>query len=187
MYRPLASLLILACTPILAAAQTSDGGIGTALSPSMPASVQSMHAIIRRNLAEAAEGMPAAEYGFKPTPEVRSFAEILAHVAQANYFFCSMAKGETPPSVVGQIKAGEKAVVAKALGDALAYCDEVYKGTTDANVNQLVKIQGPGGQASRGNVLMFNTTHNNEHYGNLIVYLRLKGQVPPSTARVQKK
>jgi uncharacterized damage-inducible protein DinB len=98
-----------------------------------------------------------------------------------------MAKGEAPPSIVGQIKAGEKAVVAKALGDALAYCDDVYAGTTDANVNQLVKIQGPGGQAARGAVLMFNTTHNNEHYGNLILYLRLKGQVPPSTARVQKK
>jgi uncharacterized damage-inducible protein DinB len=187
MLRGLASLLILACTPILAAAQTSDGGIGTALSPSMPASLQSMHATIRRNLAEAVEGMPAAEYAFKPTPEVRSFAEMLAHVAQANYFFCSMAKGEAPPSAVGQIKAGEKAVVAKALGDALAYCDDVYASTTDANVNQLVKIQGPGGQAARGAVLMFNTTHNNEHYGNLILYLRLKGQVPPSTARVQKK
>jgi len=187
MLRPLAPLIILACSPILAAAQTSDGGIGTALSPSMAAVVQSMHATIRRNLAEAAESMPAGEYGFKPTPEVRSFAEMLAHVAQANYFFCSMAKGETPPSNIGLIKAGENTVLAKALDDSLAYCDEVYASTTDANVNQLVKIPAPGGQTARGSVLLFNTTHNNEHYGNLILYLRLKGQVPPSTARVQKK
>lgn len=52
-----------------------------------------------------------------------------------------------------------------------------------------MKLPGPNGgsQASRGSVLVFNTTHNNEHYGNLVVYLRLKGQVPPSTARAQKK
>jgi len=63
----------------------------------------------------------------------------------------------------------------------------LHASTTDANVNQLVKIPAPGGQTARGSVLLFNTTHNNEHYGNLILYLRLKGQVPPSTARVQKK
>jgi uncharacterized damage-inducible protein DinB len=46
---------------------------------------------------------------------------------------------------------------------------------------------GGGGQAGRGSVLIFNTTHNNEHYGNLVVYMRLKGHVPPSTARAQSK
>jgi uncharacterized damage-inducible protein DinB len=75
----------------------------------------------------------------------------------------------------------------KALGDALTYCDGVFKETTDANASQLVKIAGPGGsgQSTRVLVLVFNTTHNNEHYGNVILYLRLKGIVPPSTARVQ--
>jgi uncharacterized damage-inducible protein DinB len=53
-----------------------------------------------------------------------------------------------------------------------------------------MNVAAPGGsnvQASRGSVLVFNTAHNNEHYGNVIVYMRLKGLVPPSTARVQKK
>ena len=74
------------------------------------------------------------------------------------------------------------------MNDSLTYCDRVYAGTTDANFGQLVKIAGPGGgtQASRGSVLVFNTTHNNEHYGNIVVYMRLKGRVPPSTARVQQ-
>ena len=71
---------------------------------------------------------------------------------------------------------------------ARACCDAAYAGTTDANVNQAVGVQGRGGSkpTTRGLVLMFNTTHNNEHYGNLVVYLRLKNIVPPSTARVQK-
>ena len=70
----------------------------------------------------------------------------------------------------------------------MAYCDAVYNDTTDANVNQLVTMLGPAKkQTSRGSVLVFNTTHNNEHYGNIVVYMRLKGRVPPSTARVQKK
>jgi len=79
-------------------------------------------------------------------------------------------------------------VLVKALNDALAYCDQGYDTTTDATFNQPVKIGGIPGMGStdtvRGAVLMFNTTHNNEHYGNLVVYMRLKGHVPPSTARV---
>ena len=83
----------------------------------------------------------------------------------------------------------DKEGMTKALGDSLTYCDTVYKETTDANANQMVKIAGPGGatQSTRAQVLMFNTTHNNEHYGNVILYLRLKNIVPPSTARVQSK
>jgi uncharacterized damage-inducible protein DinB len=173
--------------PSLLAAQTSDGGVGAALSPSTAASVINMHMTIRRNLIEAAEAMPAADFGFKPTPEIRSFAELLGHVTAANYFFCSMAKGEQ--SVFKPSNASDKQSVVKALGDSLTHCDGVYKETTDANANQIVKIAGPGGatQSTRALVLMFNTTHNNEHYGNVVLYLRLKNIVPPSTARVQSK
>ena len=84
----------------------------------------------------------------------------------------------------------DKDAIVKGLKDSLAYCDSVYNETTDTNFNQAMKVAAPGGsnvQASRGSVLTFNTTHNNEHYGNVIVYMRLKGLVPPSTARVQKK
>jgi uncharacterized damage-inducible protein DinB len=182
-------LLICLTAATSAAAQTSDAGFGDAASPSMAVVVKNMHATIRRNLAEAAESMPAADYVFKPTPEVRTFGEVIAHVAFANFLFCSQAKAEQPPSRESYAKATDKAVLAKALRDSLAYCDDVYAATTDANFNEQVKIPGPkgAGQAGRGAVLVFNTTHNNEHYGNLVVYMRLKGHVPPSTARVQKK
>ncbi len=187
--RPALALLVaFLAIPSVSAGQTSDSGFGAALTPSTAASVNNMHQAIRRNLIEAAEAMPAADFAFKPTPQIRSFAELLGHVALANYFMCSTAKGEPMPTMVNfERTVTDKPGVVKALGDALNYCDGVFKETTDANANQLVKIAGPGGsgQSTRALVLVFNTTHNNEHYGNVILYLRLKGIVPPSTARVQ--
>jgi uncharacterized damage-inducible protein DinB len=145
-----------------------------------------MHAGARRNLAEAAASMPAEEYAFKPTPEVRSFGEVVGHVINANYFFCAQAKGEKSPGTQNYEKLADKAALVKALNDALAYCDGAYNETTDASFQTLVKVAAPStNQTPRGMVLMFNTTHNEEHYGNLVVYMRLKGHVPPSTARAQ--
>lgn len=172
-----------------AGAQTTDGGFAEALSPSMSAVVKAMHATIRRNIAEAAEAMPAGDYAFRPTPQIRSFAELVGHVVSANFFFCSQARGEAMPSMTNYEQINDKAALTKAVTESLAYCDATYIATTDANFGQLVKLAGPSGasQASRGSVLVFNTAHNNEHYGNLVVYLRLKGLVPPSTARTQQK
>ena len=173
------------CLP--AAAQTTDSGFGDLASTSIAAVTRGMHATIRRNLAEAAEAMPADDYAFKPTPEVRSFGQLIGHVANANFFFCSQATGEKSPATANYDQSTDKAVLVKALNDALALCDAAYAGTTDANFNQPIKTPAPGGarDATRGGVLIFNTAHNNEHYGNVIVYLRLKGRVPPSTGRVQ--
>jgi uncharacterized damage-inducible protein DinB len=191
MYRTLGLLIVLACVARPSSAQTTDGGAGEALSASMAASAKAMHTIIRRNLAEAAAAMPADEFAFKPTPEVRSFGEVVGHVAMANFYFCSQAKGAPMPSVQNLEKVAGKEALVKVLNEALAYCDDAYNTTTDANFTQATKITGPGPgggtQTTRGLILVFNTTHNNEHYGNLIVYMRLKGRVPPSTARVQRK
>ena len=189
MVRALVLCSCLMCLSISAAAQTTDAGFGDVASTSMATVVRNMQATIRRNLAEAAESMPAGEYAFKPTPDVRTFAEVIAHLAFGNFYFCAYAKGEQPPPRDSYAKATDKAVLVKALRDSLDYCDAVYAATTDANFNQVVKVPDTAGarDAGRGGVLMFNTTHNNEHYGNIVVYMRLKGHVPPSTARVQQK
>jgi uncharacterized damage-inducible protein DinB len=178
---------LLSCGTGPVAAQTTDGTFAEALSPSMAKVAKSMHATIRRNIADAADAMPAADYGFKPTLEVRSFAQLIGHVANANVFFCSQAKGEAPPLTTDFEKVTDKVALVKGLKDSLAYCDGVYAATTDAGFGQAVTMPGPNGgtRTTRGAVLVFNTTHNNEHYGNLVVYLRLKGHVPPSTARTQ--
>jgi uncharacterized damage-inducible protein DinB len=170
-----------------AAAQTTDAGFWDALSPSMAAVTKTMYGSIRRNLAEAAAAVPPEEYGFKPAPEVRSFGEVIGHLVTTNYIMCSQVKGEKSPATQNYEKVTDKAALVKALNDALAYCDAVYDATTDANFQELVNVAaGPRpSQGARGMVLMFNTTHNQEHYGNLVVYMRLKGHVPPSTARAQ--
>ena len=171
-------------------AQTSDGGFDKALSSSLAATAKAMQATIRRDIAEAAATMPAEDFDFKPTPEVRSFAQLVGHVVNANFLFCSQAKGAAMPTTTNFERVAERAALIKGLSDALAYCDAVYESTTDSDFNQVVTLNGfpgmnPKTTTSRGAVLMFNTTHNNEHYGNIVVYLRLKGKVPPSTARSQ--
>ena len=182
------ALILLPSACLLAGAQTTDVGYSETLTPSMASVAKTMHATVRRNLAEAAEAMPAVEYSFKPTPEVRSFGELIGHVINANFFFCAQAKGDQSPGTQNYEKAADKAALLKALTDALAYCDSIYSDTTDANFGTLVKVASPStNQTPRGMLLMFNTTHNQEHYGNLVVYMRLKGHVPPSTARAQTK
>jgi uncharacterized damage-inducible protein DinB len=178
------------CVSDAALAQTTDGGYTEALSPSLAASIQAMHATIRRDLFESAQEMPANEYVFKPTPQVRSFAQLIGHVVDANFFFCSQAQAHPSPADRIFEQVSDKAILVKALSDALNYCDAAYKATTDANFNSpQIPLADPSGKthAGRGAVLLFNTTHNNEHYGNIVVYLRLKGHVPPSTARTQAK
>jgi uncharacterized damage-inducible protein DinB len=184
--------VLVACVAGPAAAQTSDGFFFDALSPSMAGVAKAMHATIRRNLAEAAEKMPAADFGFKPTPAVRSFAELIGHVVNTNFFFCSQAKSEKSPGTMNFEKVADKAALVKALNESLDYCDGAYGATNDANFQQLIKLAPVGrgaanSETARGSILMFNTTHNNEHYGNIVVYLRLKGQTPPSTARARQQ
>ncbi len=182
--RMLALAVALAAGSLPAAAQTTDAGYWDALTPSMASVARTMHATVRRNLAEAAAAMPEAEYAFKPTPEVRNFGQVIGHVINANFFFCAQAKGEKSPGTQDYEKVSDKAALVKALADALAYCDGVYNDTTDATFQTLVKVAAPSTQQTpRGMILMFNTTHNEEHYGNLVVYMRVKGHVPPSTAR----
>lgn len=180
-------MLLLGFSSSRASAQTTDAGYAEALTPSLASVARTMHLTMRRNIVEAAEAVPAAEYAFRPTPDTRTFAQLVGHVINANWFFCSQAKQERAPNAANHEALTDKAALVKALHDAMSYCDAAYDGTTDANFNQPVKMQaGVGmGPAStvRGAILTFNTAHDNEHYGNIVVYMRLKGHTPPSTAR----
>jgi len=187
MRRSVISILLVAVAVTSAAAQTSDGALADVASPSMASVVRSMHATIRRNLVEAAEIMAALDYAFRPTQDVRTFGALVGHVISANYFFCSQAREEGSPSSVNYEETTDKAALVAALRASLDYCDGAYEETTDDNFTRLVTVAGPGDRrTTRGAVLFFNTTHNNEHYGNIVVYLRLRGHVPPSTARVRR-
>src|SRR5258708_3229269 len=130
-------------------------------------------------IESAAEKMPEEEYALKPDPASRSFGQILGHIADANRLFCSSVLGDTsPPSAIEKTK-NTKAELTSALHEAFAYCNRAYDTLTDASANETVKAFG--GERNKLGVLWFNASHNLEHYGNLVVYMRLKGIVPPSS------
>jgi uncharacterized damage-inducible protein DinB len=129
-------------------------------------------------LVQSAEMMPEANYSFKPTPEVRSFGELIGHVANAQYMFCAGASGMTSSNSTDFEKVTAKTELVQGIKDALAFCEKAYQ-LDDVKALESVKFVGQDG--TRLWVLEFNTTHNTEHYGNIVTYLRMKGLVPPSS------
>ena len=146
--------------------------------------LRSAWADAKRNVRASADVMPEAKYGFKPVEGVRSYGALFAHVAGASYEFCAAAKGEKTPHAEDEFEktAKTKAEIVKALDGSIAYCDEVYKGLTDAKAAEMVAGAFGGPQAARAASLIGNTNHFNEHYGNLVTYMRINGLVPPSSA-----
>lgn len=137
----------------------------------------------KRNLSGAASVMPEAKYGFKPVDSVRTYGQILAHVAGANYIFCSAARGEKSPHSEDAFEksATTRTAIIKALEDSIKYCDVAYA-VDDRKVAETIDAPFGGGKSPRAAALMGNTGHLQEHYGNLVTYLRINGLVPPSSA-----
>ncbi len=127
----------------------------------------------------AAGKMPEEQYAFKPDPASRSFGQILGHIADSNYLFCSVVLGENNPSPGIEKTRTTKTELKTALHDAFSYCSRAYDTLTDAGANETVKAFGQ--ERNKLGSLWFNASHNLEHYGNLVVYMRLKGFVPPSS------
>jgi hypothetical protein len=149
------------------------------------AAVQQQWQAARRNVAESADVMGEENYGFRPVESVRTFGQILAHLAGANYVFCSAARGEPSPHAEAAFEetAKTKADIVRVLGESLTYCDGVYQEATDASLAQTVAQPFGQGDGPRAAVLISNIGHLNEHYGNLVTYFRIKDIVPPSSRR----
>jgi uncharacterized damage-inducible protein DinB len=137
----------------------------------------------KRNLSRSAELMPEADYSFRPVDTVRTFGQILAHVAGANYVFCSAAKGEKSPHAEAAFEktATTRAQIIKVLNDSIAYCDTAYTALDDKRAGETIELPFGMGKGARALPLMLNTGHLQEHYGNLVTYFRVKGMVPPSS------
>ncbi len=144
-------------------------------------SLNGLHDITVNHLKATAEKVPADLYDFRPTEDVRSLGQILAHVANAQYSFCSVASGQDSPlSENLEETATTKEQITAALADAFAYCDDVYASMTDERASAMVNLFGS--EMAVAGVLAFNSMHNYEHYGNLVTYMRINGIVPPSSA-----
>lgn len=130
-------------------------------------------------LVQSAIDMPADKYAFKPTPAVRSFGEIIGHVAGSQNMFCAMALGEKPPAEDAVEKAATtKDALVAALKASNDYCRKAYA-LPPESLTGMVDVFGQ--QRSKMFTLLMNATHDNEHYGNLVTYLRMNGMVPPSS------
>lgn len=142
----------------------------------------------KRNVRRSADAMPEGKYNFKPVDTVRSYGAILAHIAGATYEFCAAAKGEKSPHSEDEFEksAKTKADIVKALDASIAYCDDVYKTLDDTKAMQTAPGAFGGPAGIRAGNLIGNTNHFNEHYGNLVTYLRINGLVPPSSAPSQQ-
>ena len=154
------------------------------ISPDMPNPIAAPNpltktiSIFRSNMQDkimkSAEAMPESKYSYQPTKEVRSFAEILTHVAEISYILCSNAKGEVRPDT-DTAKSSKAAIIAYLKG-SFDYCDGVYSGFSDAHLNDRADFWGH--RTNKMFILTQVANHDALHYGNLVTYLRLNGLVP---------
>ena len=132
---------------------------------------------IKNTLLKAADKMPEENYSFRTTPAVRTYGEIIGHIADTNLLLCGMAKGEQKTGNAGTKTS--KADLVAALKASFDYCDPIYNSMTDASGAAMVKMFGR--DVTKLGVLNFNIAHDNEMYGTAAAYLRIKGIVPPSS------
>ena len=173
---------------LLFALATAALAQGTQPSADNPMSTWLRDAYMRNqsSIVRLAEKMPDEFYDMRPgaQPEVRTFGQQVGHVANFNFLWCSQAKGEKNPNTANLEKLGTKAEFVKALNDAFAYCDGVYQDLTDASGAQVIDITQESGRQTRNlriGLLTLNYGHNNEIYGSMVVYLRIKNIVPPAS------
>ena len=136
----------------------------------------------QRNVLEAAELMPEADYSFKPTPETRPFGQLISHLALVQFNTCSLLQGGSNPKAAEKEETPRsKAALVALLKESAAFCTPLVNAMTDESMMQLIKV-GPN-EGARGLLANGLSIHGNEMYGTIAVYLRLKGIVPPTTAR----
>jgi uncharacterized damage-inducible protein DinB len=161
-----------ATSPAQPASRSPDPAVGTA---------RELWRDVTGFITRAAAELPEEHYGYRPVATVRTFGQLIGHIAGAQYLICAAALGEPPRAEdeIERTKSGKAELVA-ALRASTEYCDRAY-GQTDAAVQQSTQLFGR--ERSRLFALGQNATHNGEHYGNLVTYLRMLGRVPPSSQR----
>jgi hypothetical protein len=146
-------------------------------------SLKRQHDMIKGNILKTAAQVPDAVWSFRPTPEVRTFAQLMGHIANANFMICGAAGDTKGGGADFEKTMSTKADLSKAVADSFAFCDKVIAGLDDKKGMESVKFFiGP---TPRAMVIAFNTSHLNEHYGNLVTYMRLNKIVPPSSQSSQ--
>jgi len=172
---------------VFVAAQTpGKATVGPGTLPAAPVTpfsdVQRGYASLKANILKSADKMPAEDYTFRPTPEVRTFARVVNHVTEAQWHSCGAINGTAEaaqPKVPAET--ADKAAIVAALQASFAECDKAYASLTEGNMLQMISL-GPITRARIG-YAWGNVSHDNEQYATLALYMRLKGLVPPSSEK----
>jgi uncharacterized damage-inducible protein DinB len=179
MFRSIARVLVpvgMVSVSVLASLANAQAGMPNPINTPNPLTMTL--SIFRSNMQDkimkSAEAMPESKYSYRPTKDVRSFAEILNHMAAISYTLCSNVKGEAP-SAAAPLD-GSKTKIMAYLKGAFEYCDGVYAGFTDAHLNDPADFFGV--KTNKMFILTQVGNHDALHYGNLVTYLRLNGLVP---------
>ena len=198
--RAITAWVVLSASSVVAMAQMTmpmehgaGPAAGTVVAPSK--AVDSELSIIEGEMMSAVKAMPADKYDFVPTAAifvpgqktdfatVRTFGQQATHVAQANYFFAMSVGGLKPDAdVQGMGKLTKKDDIVAALAGSFAFLRKSIATLTPANAFEVVQIPEPGLQ-TRATLAQFAISHANDHYGQMVEYLRMNGIVPPASAK----
>jgi uncharacterized damage-inducible protein DinB len=148
--------------------------------PSALAADREIWAMVMRYVVAAADQVPDSSYSYRPVPTVRTFGQLIAHIAGSQDMFCDQALGDkaNASDVVEKTTTGKAALVA-ALKASIEHCQKAYAMTDADAMKRTVKVFA--GERSALWALLYNTVHNWEHYGNIVTYMRMLGMVPPSS------
>ena len=131
-----------------------------------------------KNMVGAAEAMPAEKYGFKPSPEMNSFAHLVMHIAQSNNTICSKISGQAAPEAkIADTDPKEKLVAA--VKDSFAFCTAALAKVDDSKLGEQFVLFG-NRPISRGGALVALGGSWTDHYATEAIYLRLNGILPPT-------
>jgi uncharacterized damage-inducible protein DinB len=169
-------LIALAAIPFLTLPLAGQTPPAAPASP-LTADAREAWGFVKTVVLRAAEKMPEENYAFKPTPEVRSFSQLIAHIAYSQNQICTQVKGVATPKPPSD--KATKAELIAALQESDALCDAAFEGLTDSQAAEPVKIYGQNRARLTGLYML--SFHGYEHYGNMVTYMRLKGLVPPTS------
>jgi len=155
---------------------------GSAADPAVR-SLRDLWKDVTRNVTLAAAEVPESLYAFKPVATVRSFGQLIGHVAGSQFNMCAVALGEAPrPEDAVESTKTTKAALVEALRASTEFCARAYAQSDAASQKQAMLF---GQTRTRLSILGLNAIHNGEHYGNLVTYMRINGLVPPSSRPAQ--
>jgi len=173
--RPLLLLTFVVAPPLLAQ--------GAGAPRSADSEVRDQWVTVSKYLFRAAEAVPESSYAYKPVATVRSFGQLIAHVAGSQMMFCAAALGEKVPTEDAfEKRTMSKAELVAALDESTKYCMRAYN-LPSSSLGGPVEMFGQ--HFTKGALLIENANHDNEHYGNIVTYMRMLGMVPPSSQPAQ--